>query len=572
MTDSSKKRIVILGAGFGGLSTAMNLEKLLAWHDDFEIVLINRENYFVFQPMLAEIISGHVGVFDTVSPLRQLLRKTEIMVRDVEHVDLEARVIRCCPGFLPVPQYVHYDYLVLALGNVTDFRGLTGLMQHALPFKTMEDALQLRHHIIHTLEEASIEQDEAVRKALLTFVVAGGGWSGVECVAEMNSLIRQVARTYRHVNPDDIRMILLHNNPTILEQLALPLRELALKELTKYGIEVRLNTLLTAATGAEAIVNGEERIPTRTLVSTVPSSPNPVIDALLLPKERGRIKTDEFMQVEGRTDIWCVGDCAWIHDPSDRTGLLPCPPTAQHAVRQGTVCAYNIVTAIRGGKKKAFHFKGLGMMGALGHHSAVAQLFGFRFHGFLAFLLWRAVYLCKMPGWDRKLRTLFAWITYQIVPVDIVQLSLPRTGGVVEEHYEPGQVIFHQGDLGDRLYIIKSGCVEVIRTDDGGSRCLATLGAGDYFGEMALLNKTTRGATVRAREPLDVLSVPKHDISAMLEYLPALRESFQEVVAQREQLNRMAQQVSRIPSLPSGDSVGGQIVLRDEEAHFSFPD
>ncbi len=571
MVVADKKRIVIMGAGFGGLYAAMKLEKLLSWHDDYEIILINRENYFVYQPMLAEIISGNVGVFDTVSPLRQLLRKTTVLVRDIEHVDLENKVITTSPGIVPVPHRIDYDYLVLGLGNVTDFRGMTGLTQHALPFKTMEDALRLRHRVIHALEEAAIEDDPFVRQALLTFVVAGGGWSGVECVAEINSLVRGTLHTYRSLKAEDVRIILLHAGDTILEQLVPSLRVLAQRVLQNAGVDIRFSSLLTAATGTEAIVkhkdtNEIEGIPTRTLVSTVPSSPNPIIESLNLPKDkRHRVLTDTTLQVKDSDHIWAVGDCAAIPDPNDPTGATHCPPTAQHAVRQGEVCAYNIVATIRNARKKTFGFKGLGNMGALGHHSAVAQVFGFRLSGVVAWLMWRGVYLMKMPGWDRKVRTATAWLMSQVLPQDIVELRLEETRGVVQEHYEPGQVIFNQGDIGDRLYIIKKGSCDVIRMDDGFARKIVTLQAGQFFGEMALLNQTTRTATIRAVEPLDVLSVPKKDLSELIEHLPALRESFQHIIEQREQENQGRKPTpdgSESPSYPEHPAEQAAIVER----------
>ena len=258
-----------------------------------------------------------------------------------------------------------------------------------------------------------------------------------------------------------------------------------------------------------------------------------------MPKDtRHRVLTDTTLQVKNSDHIWAVGDCAAIPDPNDPTGATHCPPTAQHAVRQGEICAYNIVATIRNARKKTFGFKGLGNMGALGHHSAVAQVFGFRLSGVVAWLMWRGVYLMKMPGWDRKVRTATAWLMSQVLPQDIVELRLEETRGVVQEHYEPGQVIFNQGDIGDRLYIIKKGSCDVIRMDDGFARKIVTLEPGQFFGEMALLNQTTRTATIRAVEPLDVLSVPKNDLSALIEYLPALRESFQHVVSQREEENQ----------------------------------
>jgi NADH dehydrogenase len=531
MIDSSKKRVVILGGGFGGVYAALALEKLRGRQDDFEITLVSRENYFVYQPLLPEIISGSIGIFDTVSPLRRLLRKTDVQVREVESIDLQDQVVNTTPGFKPVPHQIPYDHLVISLGTVTDFRGMTGLPQHALPFKYLGDAIHIRNHVIHVLEEASIEKDPALKQALLTFVIVGGGFAGVECAAELNDFVRRVARTYRNVDPKQVRIVLLEIMDHILLGLVDKLRLLAEKVLTQNGIEVRLKTGLKAATGDEVILTDGSRIATKTLVSTVPASPNPIIDTLDLPKERGRIKVDARLQVEGSDHLWALGDCAMIPDPS---GKGFCPPTAQYAVREGDLLAQNIVAAMRGGEQKPFTFRGLGKMGGLGHHSAVAEVMGVPVSGLPAWLLWRAVYLLKLPGWDRQLKTGLSWLGNMIFPPDIVQLKIDHGQGVMQEHYEPGQAVFHQNELGDRLYIILNGRCEVVRAVDGIEEKVAELGAGEYFGEMALLNQTTRGATVRVLEPLDVLSIPRPEFNALVTHLPALRESFETVVERRQ--------------------------------------
>jgi NADH:quinone reductase (non-electrogenic) len=550
MTTSRKKRVVILGGGFGGVYTAEGLEKLRGAQDDFEIILVSRENYFVYQPMLPEIISGSIGIFDTVSPLRRLLHKTDVYVRDVEAIDLENRMITTSPGVKPVASQIPYDHLVLALGNVTDFRDprLVGLAQHALPFKNLGDAINLRNHVIHVLEEAAVETNPALKQALLTFVVAGGGFSGVECIAELNDFVHRVARSYRHISPSEIRMVLMTRDDQILPELVEKLRQLAYKVLTRRGIDIRLNTSLAAATGDEALLQikqgdqwvDDAPIPTKTLVSTVPSSPNPMIEALDLPKERGRIKVDARLQVEGSDHLWAVGDCASIPAPGGDPAKDRCPPTAQFASREGTLLAHNIVAALRGGQQKEFAFKGLGKMGGLGHHSAVAEAMGMQFHGLLAWLMWRVVYLMKLPGWDRQVRTALAWAMDLVLPPDIVQLKLDHGQGAVQEHYEPGETVFNQGDLGDRLYIIINGRCEVLRTQDGGEQMLCQLGPGEYFGEMALLNQTVRSATVRAIERLNVLSLSKREFKLLATHLPAIGKELQGVMEKRLQEPKQA--------------------------------
>ena len=539
MTEKTRKRIVILGGGFGGVYTALNLEKALGRRDDYEILLISKENYFVFHPMLAEVVSGSVGMLDTVSSIRLLLPRTHLHVREIESIDVNNQTVSTLPGFRQQPNVIHYDYLVLALGNVTDFRGLRGLPEHAIPFKNLSDALYIRNHIIHALEEAAIEyehEDERLRQQLLTFVVAGGGFSGVEVVAEINDFVRTVIRSYPRIDPQEVRVILLHGQDRILPELDEKLALYAHKILTKRGVEIRLNSRLEAATGNEAILKGGERISTKTLISTVPASPNPLIDTIDLPKERGRLKADSSLLVEGTNNVWAMGDCAIVRVTDG--GI--CPPTAQFAIRQGWTAAHNIVAAMRGGKRKQFQFEELGKLAALGHHSAVAQVFGVNISGFIAWFLWRTIYLMKLPGWGRRMKVATAWTFDLLLPPELVQLKLTDSMGVTHEHFEPGEEIFHQGDLGDRIYIIASGQAEVVRDENGQEVSLARLGPGEYVGEMALLNQTTRNATVRCIEPMDVLSIHKREFSLLAANLPAMQDSFEKVMSQRTQATKAA--------------------------------
>lgn len=536
MSEQRRKRVVILGGGFGGIYTAKHLEKTLRRRDDFEIVLVNRENYFVFQPMLPEVISGTIGLLDTVSPIRRLLPRTSLHVRDVESIDIKNKTITTSPGFRPHAHMISYDYLVLAMGNVTDFRGLRGLPEHALPFKNLADAVQLRNHLIRALEEAAIEDhDPVLRRQLLTFVVAGGGFSGVEVAAELNDFVREIARNYRGIDRRELRVVLVHSQNRILPELSEKLAVFAQNILMKRGVEIRLNTRLEAATGEEAILAGGEKIPTRTLVSTVPSSPHPIIDGLDLPKgKNGRLITSTGLEVQGAENIWALGDCAQV--PQRDGGF--CPPTAQHALRQGRTVADNIVSAIRGdGKRNEFTFGGLGQMGALGHHSAVAQIMGVNVSGFLAWWMWRTIYLMKLPGWGRRLKVASSWTLDLLLPAELVELKLTGSMGITQEHFEPGEEVFHQGDLGDRIYIIVNGQAEVVREQDDMEVLLAKLGAGEYFGEMALLKQSTRGATVRCTAPMDTLSLPKREFSMLAAYLPRMRETLEGVMEQRTRSN-----------------------------------
>ncbi len=442
------KRILILGGGFGGVYAAVTLEKLLKAELDrgeVELGLVSRDNYIVFQPMLPEVISGSIGIVDTITPIRRLCPRTNLYTRMIESIDLERRRVVAAAGFGSQQLFLEYDHLVIALGNVTTFAGQSGLAEHALPFKYLGDALVLRNHAIHVLEEADIEPDPEMRRSLLTFVVAGGGFSGVEAVAELNDFVRAAAKSFRNVRPEEIRVLLLHSGELILPELPESLAGFAQRLLMKRGVELRLQTRLAGATADAALLSSGERVPTRTLVSTVPSGPNPLVAALRCRMDRGRIVTTPYLELHDHPGVWAVGDCALIIDA--KTGQ-PSPPTAQHATREARCVAENIAASLHGTPKRAFAFKALGKMGALGHRSAVAEVFGVKLSGFLAWWLWRMIYLMKLPGLDRKIRVAVDWTLNLLLPPDIVQLRTERSVGIRREHFEAGEVIFHEGGHG----------------------------------------------------------------------------------------------------------------------------
>lgn len=526
-------RILILGGGFGGVYTALTLEKLLKREirrGEVEVGLVSRENYMVFQPMLPEVISGSIGILDTITPIRRLCPDTNLYTRTVESIDLNHRSVSSTAGFGSRAHHLHYDHLVLALGNVTSFAGQPGLAEYALPFKYLGDALALRNRIIQTLEEADIEQDPDIRRVLLTFVVAGGGFSGVEAVAELNDFVRAAAVSFRNVDAREIRVVLVHAGGVILPELPASLGRFAQDILMTRGVEIRFDTRLAGATGDAALLEGGDRIPTRTLVSTVPSAPNPLIAMLPFKMERGRVAVDATLAVPDYPGVWAVGDCAAIHDA--KTGEL-CPPTAQHATREAQCVARNIVAAIRGEARGPFSFRALGKMGALGRRSAVAEIFGMKVSGFLAWWLWRTIYLMKLPGLDRKIRVATDWTLDFILPPDIVQLETRRALGVRREYFEPGQVIFREGDRGDWLYVVSDGEVEVVRESAGAATPLRRLGRGECFGEIALVSDRPRSATVRAVTASNVLAVDREAFQALFATLPPLKSFFESLIATR---------------------------------------
>src|SRR2546421_11328701 len=304
------KRILILGGGFAGVYTARKLEKLLA-PEEAEITLVNRENYWVYQPMLPEVISGSFGLTDVVSPIRRLCPRTRLVMREVEAIDLESRTVTVSPGFRPVQTTLAYDYLVIALGSITNFYGMPGMIENAMPFRTLADALALRNHLIHALEEADCEDDAELRRKLLTFVVGGGGFSGVEAMAEMNDFVREVRGNYSRLKNEEVRCVLVQSGDRILPEMAEPLALYAQKLLRKRGVEIILNDRVRAATSERAILKSGLEIPCKTIVSTVPSAPPPVLDRLACAKEKGKLKVDARLRLEGHEGaVWAMGDWA----------------------------------------------------------------------------------------------------------------------------------------------------------------------------------------------------------------------------------------------------------------------
>jgi NADH dehydrogenase len=258
----------------------------------------------------------------------------------------------------------------------------------------------------------------------------------------------------------------------------------------------------------------------------VPSFAHPLIEGLGLPKNKGgRILVTPELSVQGMEGVWALGDCAQV--PMLDGGIAP--PTAQHATRQAKVIAHNLVAAIRGGKRRVFDFKGLGKMGSLGRHSAVADVFGLQISGALAWFLWRTIYLQKLPGFGRKLKVAASWTFDLILPPELVQFRFANQQLLLREHFEPGQEVFRQGDLGDRIYGILVGEAEVVISD----QVVARLGAGELFGEMALLDHTTRNATIRCAKPLSVWSLPKKELELLAQGMPELQRTLEQVRARR---------------------------------------
>jgi NADH dehydrogenase len=533
-SQTKKTRVLVLGGGFGGIATAQGLQRLFKGDPSVEITLVNRDNYFVFVPLLVSAAAGSIETLHVVSPIRRLIPEVRFRAEEITGIDLEGRFITTASPATGREHRLSYDHLVLALGNVIDLSRLPGVEQHGKTIKSLGDALIIRNHVLQMLETADIETDPTIRREMLTFVVAGGGFSGTEMVGELNDLVHDAIRHYPSITEDQVRVILLHSQDRILPEMSVKTADYALKQLRKRGVEVRLKVRLAGATPHEALLQGGTKIPTRTLIVAVGNAAPPVLDGLGLKKNKGKIVVDEFMQAAGQPGVWALGDNAIVPNHASDSGD-PSPPTAQYAIRQGKTLAHNIAASIRGQRPKPFAFGGLGLLCIVGHGAGVGELpLGIKTKGFLGWLLWRSVYWSKTPSFGRKIQIGADWFFDLFLKRDIAQVNLTRTQTVGRAHYEPGAYIFHQGDPGTHFYLIAEGEVDVVREHSSGERTtLARLGKGDYFGETALLTRGRRNASIRCVTPVDVLSIGRDDFAALADVWVQLAEELKETSEQR---------------------------------------
>ena len=433
MSGTEQTRIVILGGGFGGMYAALRFEKALARDRTLEVTLVNRENFFLFTPMLHEVAASDLDMTDIVNPIRKLLRRVKFVEAEVESIDLEARHVVVSHGGEHHHHEIEYDHLVIALGAVTNFYDLPGVEERAFTMKSLGDAIAVRNRLVECLEEAAPECCR-VKQPLLTFVVAGGGFAGVETVAGVNDFVREALEFYPSLAEAELRVVLVHDGPVILAELGERLGTYAQRKLSGRNVEIRVNARIAGMSEAGVKLADGTVIPAKTLVWTAGTAPNPLLARLPCQKERGRLVANEYMEVPRWPGVWALGDCAVIAD--HHTGN-PYPPTAQHALRQGGVMAENILAAIRGGKKKPFVFKTIGLLASIGKRTGVARILGINFSGFIAWWLWRTIYLSKLPRLEKKVRVALDWLLDVIFSKDLVQFRTGRAPTISHAESEP---------------------------------------------------------------------------------------------------------------------------------------
>jgi NADH dehydrogenase len=436
---------------------------------------------------------------------------------------------------------VPYDHLVFCLGKVTSFAMMPGVAEHALAMKDLADAFKLRNHVIRCLELADIETDPVLKQALLTFVVAGGGFSGVETIGELHELVERSLKYFPRIKKDGVRFKLIHAQGVILPEMPEKLGKAAQQILEKRGVEMILNARVRAASREHVYLADDRSINTRTFVCTVGNAPNPIAkhtiaagnfkEAHVNGRGIGVFETDLMLQCIDKPGYWAVGDCAGVPSP---TGKGYCPPTAQFAIREAKTGAQNIIAAIDKTPMVAFEFKVLGVLASLAQRSAVAEVFGIKLTGFIAWFMWRTIYLSKLPGFVRRLRVALDWTLDLFFPRDITQLQVFQQQRLTINHYEPGETVVRKHQIGREFYIILKSEVEIIAFDTKGSESVvAKLGEREVFGEKALLEDTLRTATVRAVGALDLLVMSRGDFRSMATSFPVLDDYFAKLLRER---------------------------------------
>lgn len=449
------------------------------------MALIAQQNVLVFQPMLAEVAGSSLSPIDVVNPLREFCAGATVLQGRIVRINWAKRELELDGGRFTRDHRVEFGELALTLGSVTDLSRVPGMTEYGRPLKNVTDALRIRAGVINRMEEANLVEDPQLRHRLLTFVVVGGGYTGVETAGQIFDLIHEVQPLYSRTRREELRVVLVHSRNELLNDIGPELGNYACDALKARGLEIMLNCKVVEVTAARAILDNGEAIETHSVISTIGNAPNPVIARLAgeldIVQERGRIEVEPTLQVPAVRGLWAAGDCAQV-PWSDRGEMKTCPPTAQFAMRQGTLMGRNIAAKLDGKATRPFEFYFLGQLASIGAREAVAEVLGFRFKGFIAWWMWRTIYLSKLPSLKRKLRVMVDW-TFDLLFARDISLVLPPPDEVLRAiHLETDEELFAEGDPCRGVYFVRAG--EVVLTSSDGAE--VTYPAGEIIHREAL--------------------------------------------------------------------------------------
>lgn len=427
MAKASTPRILVLGGGYVGMYTALRLQRRLR-RGEAEVVVVDPQPYMTYQPFLPEAAAGSISPRHVVVPLRRVLGKCRIVVGEARSVDPVKRVVSVVT---PATEEeggnaleLSYDHLVVAPGSVSRTLPVPGLAEHGIGFKTVEEAIGLRNHVLEQLDIASSTRDAAIREAALTFVFVGGGYAGVEALAELENMARYAVRYYHNVRAEDMKWVLVEATGRILPEVGEVMGKYAIRELRGRNVDIRLDTRLEACDHRVAVLSDGDRLPTRTVVWTAGVKPAPLLAATGLPlNARGRLRTEATLRVVDCAEVWAAGDAAAVPDIAAEQPGTECAPNAQHAVRQAKVLADNVISQLRGGPLTEYRHKYAGSVASLGLHEGVAHIYGRKIKGYPAWFMHRVYHLNRMPTFNRKARVLAEWILAGLFKREIVSLG-----------------------------------------------------------------------------------------------------------------------------------------------------
>jgi NADH:quinone reductase (non-electrogenic) len=413
------KRLLIIGGGFAGMKAAQALEHTLP--PDWTLTLMSQENFITFNPLLPEVVGASILPGHVIAPHRQMIHCSHVCMAQVTEIDTANRVVHYLGEGSGT---VHYDQLVLACGTNANLDIIKGMGQYALPLKTLGDALFMRNRIIARLEQAELQPDREHQRWLLSFVVVGGGFSGVETAGELVDFLYASLRYYKRIRKEDVRVTLLHSGDRLLPELSASLGKFTERKMRGRGVIVRLNARAVRVTDRDVTLDCGDTISGGTVICTIGTQPNPLLENIPAIKNRGRLVVNADFSVPGVEGVWAAGDCAAVVNALDGKTA---PPTAQFAEAEARVLAENVVAKLQGRPTQAFRYRPKGQLSSIGHNKAVAEIFGVKLSGFIAWLMWRGLYLLRVPTFARKSRLFLEWNWAMFFPPDIAHLGYRRT-------------------------------------------------------------------------------------------------------------------------------------------------
>ena len=489
-------RVLVLGGGFVALHTVRKLRGAMR-SGMAEVTVVARENFLYAHGAAGEMVTGRIAPGTILNPARRIFAPARVHIAEIESIDLDARLVVTSRHLDGARYDLEYDQAVLALGSAENLGAYPGLAEHAFKLKLYEDCFRLKNHLIEMLELADIETDPEERRRLLTFFVAGGGFSGTELACELADYLGLLTRReYPRIARSECRIVIVHPGPTLLPELygtSTERRSRSYPRLVRYGmrhaerlgVELMLQTKVVGATPNEVYLSNGEHVPTRTIISTVGTKPTAVVEELPLERDpRGRVVVNDHLRVAGRNDLWAGGDCAAVPHPHGGT----CPPVATYGIAHGAHIGRNLSRSLAGEPTQPFRSGVIGQAVSIGRRTAVGELKGVPLSGRAAWFGWRAVLFAIFPSWDRRLHLLADWSVWPLVGRDIVQMTSSQTDDYEVRHnvYQPGELIADGARPVRYVHVIVEGEVELIARHDGAEETVGTIGPGGHFGRKSL--------------------------------------------------------------------------------------